>query len=88
MSIFKDEYDDFRLGWWALGAILLMFGLPLFVWSFVQVPQYKSACYNYGQVTHRDVKIAQPNWGTVTCYVHMPNGWFDLDQINQNNVAS
>jgi hypothetical protein len=89
MGIFLDDYG---VRPWAIVTGVLVFvgiliSIPIMLWNFVQVPQYIDACYNYGEITHREVEATRPNFSTVFCYVHMPNGWYDLDQINQNNVS-
>lgn len=53
----------------------------------ISVKYIKQECDNYAMMTGRETRFVRPSWGQAGCYVKTDNGWFFLDQINQNNVS-
>jgi len=61
--------------------------VPIVVMWELNVRYIQQECNNYAMMTDRQTRFVRPSWGQAGCYVKTDNGWFFLDQINQNNVS-
>ncbi len=85
MGYFVDDFGVTGKGV-ITGMVALIALITIVAWE-LNVSYYKSNCDNYAKNTGSNTRFERPRWGQAFCYVETPNGWFQIEQVNQNSVT-